>query len=1821
MVAPSTVLEASQAVSLTYGQTVTGTISAPGEVVTYTFTASGGDLVLMALADGDFYYGIDPEIRLYDASGVLLKSGSSGNDYVEITHTLPAPSVYTLLVGDAGGNETANYTFHLQRLNGPANATPLAYGQIVTGSIGFWTERDAYTFTASAGDVVLMALADGDYYYGIDPEIRLYDASGVLIKSGSSGNDYVEITHTLPAPGVYTLLLGDTGGNNTANYTFHLQRLNGPANATPIYSGQTLTGTITQMTERDAYVFHADEDEALHIRVQRVSGAMEPEARLYAPNGELLTSRWNASRVEITDTVTTLAGQQTLLIGDYGGTETGVYTLTVTVLGATPLALGETATSLIHKYEIHFYAVAIEDAGQPLLVEVRPLTRTNQLWVQGRFGGLPIGGRYDQQTLSRTARGTYELLITPTQAGTYYFSVFGADVTAPDGTYQITVRIAARHLSDLNPRSAGNVGGVTLNLSGLGFADGMQVRLGKTGVPTITADSVTVASPTTLWAHFNLSGTAPGLYNVVGVWPGDIEQSITNAFTITTGIGPRLEAQLIVPETVRRGRQTVAWVEYTNTGDADMPAPLFVISATSSVLLSLSPDGPYTAEPVQALGVNFNQPAGTLAPGATYRIPLYFIPTLAGQIQFTLSEMVADATLVDWNAIEAEVRPPDIPDELWGVIWANFTARVGTTWANYLSVLDAQATYLAQYGNLTYDVRELFSAILGRASGVYLRQTLAASVDAYAPARGLPLTFSRVAFDTFAQRFTVGPLGRGWSHNYEYALSQPITDTIVIKGPGGGGRVFVKDGTGAWRSAAGDFGELEPLGDGTYRLRETDGLIWLFDTAGRLSYLEEPNGNRITLGYTSGQLTGLSHSNGQSFALAYNGQGRISQITDHAGQVTLFNYDAGGEHLLSVVAPGPVTTTYAYTSTATAANHALQTVTYPDNTHQYYAYDSQGRLTAQWRDGNAEQVTFTYDDLGSIFIQDAASAVTTVRLGSRGQPLEAQDPLGNRVRFQCDVDFNLIRLVQPDGGVYALTYDASGNATQSVDPLANTTSTGYTSDLSRLDWLRDARRNYTDFTYDVRGNLNHLIYPDASAEAYGYDSNGNLTSVTNRRGQTIAFTYNTLGQMTRKTYPDGRTIDYTYDARGNLTSVVDSVQGAITMQYDARSFLTRIEYPGGRWFTFEHNNAGQRTKRTGHDGYVLNYQYDAAGRLLRLTDGSSAEIVEYTYDSVGRLIREDKGNGTYSTYAYDTAGQLTSLINYAPDNSIQSRFDYTYDANGNRTSMTTLAGTTAYTYDAIGQLTGVTYPSGRQVTYAYDAVGNRITVTDNGVATQYTANDLNQYTLVGNTLYGYDADGNMTSKTEPGGATIYGYDVENHLITVTTPLSGTWRYTYDALGNRINSTHNSITTRYLHDPIGLVDVAAEYDGGGALIARYVHGLGLVTRIDAGGSAAYYAFDGTGHTRQMTAAAGVVVNTYDYDPFGVPLQTSEIIPNSFRYAGRVGIIDEVNGQLFMRARYYHAGIGRFISADPIFSESLPNLYLYARNNPINFLDPSGENPLVWALAALHHFLVHEFVKLPTDYFRRVMEEIGDVLRDAARPGMICPWRWCPVPPFPPLEPPSEEKDQGQGESIAPRDPNEKLGPPGIGPNHNVAVDQELNYTIFFENVMTATAPTQQVVVVDQLDPDLDWTTFHPTEIAFGSHVIAISAQTGGYYARPTIPDYRPAVTRTWQLDINAEIDYQTGVITWTLTTLDPLTNDLPADPLAGFLPPNDASGRGEGHVSFSVRPKAGVAWGTVITNQAAIVFDTEAVINTNVVTNTIGGTNIVYVPVILRDHIQ
>ncbi|KKK75076.1 hypothetical protein LCGC14_2877370, partial [marine sediment metagenome] len=331
----------------------------------------------------------------------------------------------------------------------------------------------------------------------------------------------------------------------------------------------------------------------------------------------------------------------------------------------------------------------------------------------------------------------------------------------------------------------------------------------------------------------------------------------------------------------------------------------------------------------------------------------------------------------------------------------------------------------------------------------------------------------------------------------------------------------------------------------------------------------------------------------------------------------------------------------------------------------------------------------------------------------------------------------------------------------------------------------------------------------------------------------------------------------------------------ITLGLSVIRRLERISYPGGRWLEFTYDLAGRRASSLDQLGHRLDYHYDAAGRLESITDTTAAEIVRYHYDASGRHERKDLGNGVYTTYQYDPAGQLLRLDNYAPDDSELSHFHYTYDMLGRRTSMDTHYGLWTYEYDDIGQLTHAVLDSSdpqipdQDLTYVYDALGNRISTIVNGETAEYTTNNMNQYIQVDDTTYEFDADGNLIREISPDGTTTYTYDDENRLVGVSSS-EGDWEYAYDGFGNRVATTENGQTTRYVIDPIGLGNVVGEYDAAGSLIAHYDHGFDLLSRINAAGTPAYYTFDAIGSTSELIDPAGVASNTYAYDPFGVSL---------------------------------------------------------------------------------------------------------------------------------------------------------------------------------------------------------------------------------------------------------------------------------------------------------------------------------------------------------------
>jgi hypothetical protein len=204
------------------------------------------------------------------------------------------------------------------------------------------------------------------------------------------------------------------------------------------------------------------------------------------------------------------------------------------------------------------------------------------------------------------------------------------------------------------------------------------------------------------------------------------------------------------------------------------------------------------------------------------------------------------------------------------------------------------------------------------------------------------------------------------------------------------------------------------------------------------------------------------------------------------------------------------------------------------------------------------------------------------------------------------------------------------------------------------------------------------------------------------------------------------------------------------------------------------------------------------------------------------------------------------------------------------------------------------------------------------------------------------------------------------------------------------------------------------------------------------------------------------------------------------------------------------------------------------------------------------------------------------------------------PDDPETPPGNGGSDGGGggvKHVKPADPNEKYGPAGFGSNALVGGDETLSYTIYFENVPDATAPAQIVSIIDQLDDNLDLRKFRVGEIAFGDTVITVPESQSFYHTTVSLDS-------GLALEIDAGVNVTNGEAHWYFKTIDPATGEIPLDPLAGFLPPDDETGRGKGYVKFTIKSNPWIESNSTISNSATIIFDDNEPIDTNTVGNTV-----------------
>lgn len=732
-----------------------------------------------------------------------------------------------------------------------------------------------------------------------------------------------------------------------------------------------------------------------------------------------------------------------------------------------------------------------------------------------------------------------------------------------------------------------------------------------------------------------------------------------------------------------------------------------------------------------------------------------------------------------------------------------------------------------------------------------------------------------------------------------------------------------------------------------------------------------PEGNVIDNSYQDRKITGQSWT-GSQLTLTY--QDNQSTVDDGEGHQTQYTFDAltrvedildltggtGSTHLTradttnpalptSVVDRNGNTTQYTYDNRGNAL-----TIARPLGVQHTFQYDTMNNVTS-YVDPNSHETSFVYDPSGNLTsANDPLLHTTILQPRPDGLVERITNPLGHPTHFEYDSHGNMTEVRDNLGNSTHFEYDQIGRITQKTDPEGFITT--YQHDCSDRLTNRSTEGEVTSYTYDDNGNLTRVEDAESNPTVWAYNDLDLVESVTNAVGDLTGYTYNQDGTLASRTRPNG-TVTYSYDGSGRLAGISSS--GA-TLGRDGNGNISSLSDAQGT-MSYNYNALDRLDDYTDYDGHLVDYGYDLAGNLVSLTyePGKSVtynyyndnrlhtvtdwngRTTTYTYLDDGSLETITYPNGAAVTFSYDLADRLTGLIHRKSDASVIAEYSYELDERG--------------------------YPESETRT---EPLTTPVLPLENAISIYDAANRLQS---AGPVTYDYDGAGNMISRTGPDGIACT-YDLENRLTTISGSASAS--YVYDTFGNRRAGTREGTTTGYVLDVRGMSQVLIEKDATGTPQNYYIHGLGLISRIKPDGTTHYYHFNNIGSIVAMTDQGENVTHSYLYSPFGRLIDSIEPDENPFRFVGYHGVMAEVAGLSYMRARYYERSTGRFLSEDPIWGS---NLYSYAMNNPISRIDPGGMLSMSFRMTGTNWLLPHlENIAEGCDNLKNAFSSVG---RDA------------------------------------------------------------------------------------------------------------------------------------------------------------------------------------------------------------------------------------------------
>ena len=798
-------------------------------------------------------------------------------------------------------------------------------------------------------------------------------------------------------------------------------------------------------------------------------------------------------------------------------------------------------------------------------------------------------------------------------------------------------------------------------------------------------------------------------------------------------------------------------------------------------------------------------------------------------------------------------------------------------------------------------------------------RTLSYTHAATAPAGKVPDSYPIAVVAAKPLTYTAKD-GNGWSYSYE-ALTENI---LSITDPLGNVTSYTYDTQGNLLT------RTEPgIGTTTYT----------YDSKGNVLTVKDPLNQTTSHSYNSfGQVLTINGAPG-SYAYTYDATGNLLTATNPANETTSYTYDSKG-NLLTITDPRSKVTTLTYHATT----NDLLTVTLPTTGNPPVA-----ALYQLTHDANGNLLTVT----------DALGKVTTYSYNSGNQVATVTNPLGKTTSYSYDKNGNLKTITDANNKTTSYSYNYRGQQTSGTDALNAVTNLGYgspacptCSGADQLTSITDAKNQKTAWAYDAINRITSGTDPLNKTTSYGYGATSLPTSRTDANGQTINYSYDALQRLTQKSYPDSSSTTFTYDARNNILTATNSAV-SYSYTYDAANRIKTVADSRGYSISYDYDANGNRTQTTlqpgSADQRIISYSYDNANRLTSLT--SPAGIFSFGYNLNNQRTTTSYPNQITASYSYDDAGRLTALTHSRPDTTQITTASYTLDDVGNRI---TKSGSTpeSYSYDATYRILQAITPKGYE-TYSYDQVGNR-TTGPGPRDTGYSHDAANRMTQGRQYSYSYDNNGNQTAKSinETKGWT-QSWDYENQLSKSERSKGAEKRtvtYKYDPFGRRIEKkleTTNPTTTEtttYVYDNEDIVLELFTDKNGSTTKTFYTHGPGIdePLAMERSGQFYYYHADGLGSITAISDQSRTVVERYSYSVFGQPRPTTGF-RNSYQFTGREW--DKETGLYYYRLRYYDPMEGIFISKDPIgFAGGDVNLFGYVQNNPVNWIDPTGLDPI-------------------------------------------------------------------------------------------------------------------------------------------------------------------------------------------------------------------------------------------------------------------------------------